>query len=743
MRRVEHNAKALFFLLAFSLLASACHHDHTTPRPGAPTAVMATAANAAATISWTAPATDAGTVTYAVTSSPGGLTCTTSGTSCTVTGLTNGTAYTFTVTASNSAGAGPPSAPSSSVTPNVSLPGAPTGVTAAAGNSTALISWTAPSGSAGTVTYTATSSPGGLTCTTSGTSCTVTGLTNGTAYTFTVTASNSAGAGPSSAPSGSVTPSTPPPGAPTAVIVTAGNSTALISWTAPAGTGGTLTYTVTSSPGGLTCTTTGTSCTVTGLTNGTAYTFTVTANNSGGMSAPSAPSTAVTPGIFAVSEGPTNVTVTPGNQQVTIAWAAPSNTGPGAISSYEVTYGPTSGVVFATLGCQTTSASCTVAGLTNGTAYTFAVSTTTTVGGSYETGPPSLSSSVAPVSGLAVSPAVLALSGLGNGTTRSLVVSNTSASVITINAVSVPSPALPGSATVDQSAATDCSKVSNLTPGDTCTITIQPGASATSTSACTSGTVPTPSVISIIGNGGALTATANVVILGYGCEYQGGYLFAIDDTTPATGSIAGKVAATADQAAAFPNGVNWSPSGARDSVWGIDDSSTASQPDPNASSVQPSTLSSGQMNCDGINDGSCNTNNIVAYYQPGATYAGGLCRQPLNNSGAVCTGGAGCYTDWYLPAVCEMGPYGSTGANTGAYPGFGTAQCSSSTNIQNQLVSTGILSALAGYYWSSTEFSEAPQEDAWVQDFASGGDAQSFPDKNNPPGARCVRKSTL
>ena len=91
--------------------------------PGIPTIGSATAADGEATVSFSAPASNGGAVitNYTVTSSPGGLTATGSASPITVSGLTNGTAYTFTVTASNSTGAGTASAASNSVTPAPSL----------------------------------------------------------------------------------------------------------------------------------------------------------------------------------------------------------------------------------------------------------------------------------------------------------------------------------------------------------------------------------------------------------------------------------------------------------------------------------------------------------------------------------------------------------------------------------------------------------------------------------------------
>ena len=101
----------------------------TTTAPGAPAIGAATAGNAQATVSFTAPAASGGSpiTSYTVTSSPGGKTGAGTAGPIIVTGLTNGTAYTFTVTAANAMGSSVASSASNSVTPNVLIPiiGAP------------------------------------------------------------------------------------------------------------------------------------------------------------------------------------------------------------------------------------------------------------------------------------------------------------------------------------------------------------------------------------------------------------------------------------------------------------------------------------------------------------------------------------------------------------------------------------------------------------------------------------------
>lgn len=87
--------------------------------PDAPTNVVAVGGNGQATLTFDAPASDGGAAinSYTATSTPDGLTGTGSSSPLTVTGLSNGTSYTFTVTATNSVGTGSPSSASNSVTP--------------------------------------------------------------------------------------------------------------------------------------------------------------------------------------------------------------------------------------------------------------------------------------------------------------------------------------------------------------------------------------------------------------------------------------------------------------------------------------------------------------------------------------------------------------------------------------------------------------------------------------------------
>jgi len=371
--------------------------------PGAPTNALATAGNTQATVTWSAPVSDGGaSITgYTVTSSPGSFTASTTGATTTpVTGLSNGTPYTFTVTATNRVGTSPASAASGSVTPG-SVPGAPTGATAIASDGQAAVSWTAPASDGGyAITgYTVTSSPGGLIGSSSGsqTTATVTGLTDGTPYTFTVTATNSIGTGPSSNPSTPVTP-IGRPGAPTGVTAAPGNANALVTWNAPAANGSPITsYTVTpyisgtaQSPTTVNGSPPATSVTITNLTNGTPYTFQVTASNSVGTGSAGSTVGSVTPAT--IPTPPTSVSASAGNATATVTWQLPTSDGGSAITGYTVTpyAAGTPGTVQTVNGSTLTA---TFNGLSNGVSYVFKVVATNAVGNS---DPPAASNAVTP-----------------------------------------------------------------------------------------------------------------------------------------------------------------------------------------------------------------------------------------------------------------------------------------------------------------------------------------------------------
>lgn len=189
-------------------------------RPATPSTPAATAVIGGATITWTAPAANGSAVTgYMVTAYRNGVaqvaqSFDASTTTRTITGLTTGASYTFTIAAVNAYGTSVASANSAIVIPYV-LPGAPAITAASASTSGATLTWAAPSNGGNPISgYVVTPFIGAAAQPPrtfgAGTTQTVTGLTPGTAYTFTVAAQNLAGTGPSSAPSSPVTPNAAP-----------------------------------------------------------------------------------------------------------------------------------------------------------------------------------------------------------------------------------------------------------------------------------------------------------------------------------------------------------------------------------------------------------------------------------------------------------------------------------------------------------------------------------------------------
>lgn len=183
--------------------------------PSAPATPVAVASPGQVNLTWSAPANGGAPITgYRITPYRNGVAQTPIdvgvGTAKTITALTNGSSYQFTVAARNSVGLGPASPKSTAVTP-ATVPGAPTNVKATAGKNFATLTWTPPASNGGSpiTGYKIEVIDDGVSLQTFAignvTTYVVPDLFRGNVYTFRVTAVNAIGAGPPSAASNPIT----------------------------------------------------------------------------------------------------------------------------------------------------------------------------------------------------------------------------------------------------------------------------------------------------------------------------------------------------------------------------------------------------------------------------------------------------------------------------------------------------------------------------------------------------------
>ena len=271
----------------------------------------------------------------------------------------------------------------------------PSGVTAMPGNGQVTIAWTAETDATSYNIYWSTT-PGVTTA--NGTKITGaaspyvhSGLTNGTTYYYVVTSVNKDG---ESAPSSEVSATLGQP-APTGVTATPGNGQITIGWTAEADV---ISYNIywSTTPG--VTTTNGTKIAgVTrphihsGLTNGTTYYYVVTAARNDGESTPSSEVSAI-PSAVPAPAAPADVTATPGNGQVTIAWTTVTGA-----TSFNIYWSTTPGVT-TTSGTKITGVGSPYihSGLINDTTYYYVVTAVNNDGESTPSSQVSAIPSVAP-----------------------------------------------------------------------------------------------------------------------------------------------------------------------------------------------------------------------------------------------------------------------------------------------------------------------------------------------------------
>jgi len=364
--------------------------------PSAPQNLQAVGGNGQVTLTWDPPSDDGGApillyTIYRGNSSGGESLLITVPLVTTYIDLTvsNGVTYYYQVSATNAVGEGPLSN-EASATPNppATVPGAPQGLGATAGDATIALVWSPPGSDGGSpITnykiYRGNSSGGESFFTEIGNvlAYSDTGLTNGHTYYYKASAVNAVGDGPLSNEA-SATPTAPAtkPGAPRNLQATPGDGQVTLNWQPPSNDGGSpiLLYTIYrgNSSGGesflitVPLVTTYTDATV---TNGVTYYYKVSATNAIGEG-PKSNEASATPSAPATPPGaPQGLSATPGDTTVSLTWSPPSSNGGSPITNYKI-YRRTAGggeTLIATIGNQLSYSD---GGLTNGVTYYYKVS---------------------------------------------------------------------------------------------------------------------------------------------------------------------------------------------------------------------------------------------------------------------------------------------------------------------------------------------------------------------------------
>lgn len=191
------------------------------------------------------------------------------------------------------------------------------------------------------------------------------------------------------------------------------------------------------------------------------------------------------------------------------------------------------------------------------------------------------------------------------------------------------------------------------------------------------------------------TVEVSIAVVELGSLHQGGYVFAINDETPSSQSIGGKVVRTKDDG--------------RMKTW-----------------AQGTPYSVGATS---LTDGAANTALMVKHLGENSPAAMECANFEIDDAGNTpCRSGSKCHKEWYVPALCELAPFNGTNG----CPEF-------FANVTDNLfrLSPSIGNIRKVPYWTSTE-DEGGR--AWIQQITQTSDLSQSVGKNASQPVRCVRK---